>query len=334
MTVQEHQESTAPKPESILQPSDKRFVIFPIDYHDVWKLYKKAVSSFWTVEEVNMDRERSDWEKLDTKQQKFLSHILAFFAASDGIVNENLLDRFAVEVQVPEIRCFYGFQIMIENIHNEMYSLLIDTYIQDQVERDRLFNAINTMPVVAKKAQWALKWAQCKTSHFAKRVLAFACVEGIFFSGAFAAIFWFKEKNILPGLTFSNELISRDEGLHCEFACLVYSLCTNKCDGEVKEMISEAVDIEDEFWAETLSENMIGMSYKLMSQYIKFVADQLCVMLEHPKIYNATNPFDFMENISLRGKDNFFEKRVSEYQKSFVGVGDKNNTQFRTDDEF
>lgn len=320
--------------EPILEPSDKRFVIFPIQYDIAWKYYKKAVSSFWTVEEVNMDKERADWEKLSPKEQKFLSHILAFFAASDGIVNENLLDRFAVEVQVPEIRCFYGFQIMIENIHNEMYSLLIETYIQDQVERSKLFNAILTMPVVAKKAEWALKWAQDRNAPFAKRVLAFACVEGIFFSGAFAAIFWFKEKNVLPGLTFSNELISRDEGLHCEFATYIYNMCVNKYPSDIEEMIREAVMIEDEFWQEALSEKMIGMSYEHMHQYIKFVADQLCVMLNHAKIFNATNPFDFMENISLRGKDNFFEKRVSEYQKSFVGVGDKNNTEFRTDDEF
>lgn len=320
------------KQEFLLTPTESRFVLFPIQHPDIWDFYKRAQSSFWTAEEVDLSKDKQDWERLTPNERHFISHVLAFFAASDGIVNENLLERFAAEVQVPEARCFYGFQIAIENIHSEMYSLLIETYITESAEKDRLFNAIQTIPCVRKKAQWALKWINDKDS-FSTRLLAFACVEGIFFSGSFAAIFWLKKRNLMPGLTFSNELISRDEGVHTEFACLLYSKCEQKCEF-LEEIIKEAVSIEQEFLSDSLPVDLIGMNCKLMCEYIEFVADTLCVMLGNKKIYGTANPFDFMENISLRGKTNFFEKRVSEYQKPYVGVSEQKNCSFRTDDDF
>jgi ribonucleoside-diphosphate reductase subunit M2 len=305
--------------EAILKENPNRFVLFPIQYHDVWQMYKKAVASFWTVEEVDLSKDLNDWERLNDDERHFVSHVLAFFAASDGIVNENLVERFGQEVQIPEARCFYGFQIMIENIHSEMYSLLIDTYIRDTAHRNYLFNAIETVPCVKKKAEWALKWISDESSTFSERLVAFAAVEGIFFSGSFAAIFWLKKRGLMPGLTFSNELISRDEGLHCDFACLLFSLLNKKASHEtLYKIVTEAVAIEQEFLTEALPVALIGMNNKLMTQYIEFVADRLLVSLGAPKYYNTENPFDFMDMISLQGKTNFFEKRVGEYQKAGV----------------
>lgn len=334
MTVQEKKAKPNTKPEPLLTPTEDRFVLFPIKHEEIWKMYKKAQSCFWTVEEVTLSKDKGDWERMTDAERHFISHVLAFFAASDGIVNENLLERFASEVQSAEARCFYGMQIAIENIHSEMYSMLIETYITDSEEKHRLFNAIQTVPCVAKKANWARRWIADGESHFSKRLLAFACVEGIFFSGSFAAIFWLKKRNLMPGLTYSNELISRDEGMHCEFACLLYSMCENRCDDDIKGIVSEAVEIEKEFLTDSLPVAMIGMNCALMCEYIEYVADQLVVMLGQKKIFNTANPFDFMENISLRGKTNFFEARVSEYQKSYVGVIDQRDNNFRTDEEF
>ncbi|EJW01856.1 hypothetical protein EDEG_03668 [Edhazardia aedis USNM 41457] len=323
------------KHEFLLEQTEDRFVLFPIKHEEIWRMYKKAQSCFWSAEEVDLSKDKEQWQLLSSDEQYFIKHILAFFAASDGIVNENLLERFAAEVQVPEARCFYGFQIAIENIHSEMYSLLLDTLIRDSNEKNMLFNAIQTIPCIKRKAEWALKWISDKDSHFSKRLLAFACVEGIFFSGAFAAIFWLKKRGIMDGLTFSNELISRDEGLHCQFACLLYSLCANKVsDEEVEGIVKDAVEIEKEFLTVSLSVDLIGMNCKLMSQYIEYVADVLMDLLGYKKIYNTANPFDFMENISLRGKTNFFEKRVSEYQKPFIGTNEANDSTFRIDDDF
>lgn len=330
MTIDEHIDKNEP----LLQQTDSRFVLFPIKHHEIWQQYKKAQSCFWTVEEVDLSKDKQDWDRMNDGERHFIKHVLAFFAASDGIVNENLLERFAAEIQSPEARCFYGFQIAIENIHSEMYSLLIETYINDSIEKDKLFNAINTIPCIEKKARWALRWIKDEKSCFAKRILAFACVEGIFFSGSFAAIFWLKKRNLMPGLTFSNELISRDEGQHCEFACLIYSMCVNKCDEDIEDIVREAVAIEQEFLSDSLPVKLIGMNCDSMCRYIEYVADQLCVMLNRKRIYNTSNPFDFMENISLRGKTNFFEKRVSEYQKPYVGVSEQKGGDFRTDDEF
>ncbi|RDD36833.1 Ribonucleoside-diphosphate reductase subunit M2 [Trichoplax sp. H2] len=312
--------------EPLLKENPNRFVIFPIRFPDIWEYYKKAVASFWTTEEVDLSKDMIDWEKLKPEERYFLSHVLAFFAASDGIVNENLVERFSQEVQVTEARCFYGFQIAIENIHSEMYSLLIDTYIRDSAEKSRLFNAIETMPCVKKKADWALNWIHSENATFAERVIAFAAVEGIFFSGSFAAIFWIKKRGLMHGLTFSNELISRDEGLHCDFACLLYRHIKHKPQRDrVYEIIRDAVQIEQEasqsvikFSTEALPVALIGMNCDLMKQYIEFVADRLLFALGLDKIYYATNSFDFMENISLEGKTNFFEKRVGEYQKAGV----------------
>ncbi|OAG32317.1 ribonucleoside-diphosphate reductase subunit M2 [Nematocida displodere] len=318
--------------EPILEESTDRFVIFPVQYYDIWNMYKNAVASFWTAEEVDLGRDMADWEKLNANERHFISYVLAFFAASDGIVNENLVERFASEVQISEARCFYGFQIMIENIHAEMYSLLIDTYIKSQSEKTFLFNAIENIPVIKKKADWALRWISDAKASFAERLVAFACVEGIFFSGSFAAIFWLKKRGLMPGLTFSNELISRDEGLHCDFACLLHSHLNNKCD-KIKKIVEEAVVIEKEFLCEALPVSLIGINVDTMCQYIEFVADRLLLSLGEPKIYNAQNPFDFMEYISLRGKSNFFEKRVSEYQKAFVGAGQTQIQGFKADDE-
>ncbi|KAM3929346.1 ribonucleoside-diphosphate reductase subunit M2 B [Leptodactylus fuscus] len=305
--------------EPLLRTNPRRFVIFPIQYPDIWKMYKKAQASFWTVEEVDLYKDLGHWEKLTSDEKYFISHVLAFFAASDGIVNENLVARFSQEVQIPEARCFYGFQILIENIHSEMYSLLIETYIKDPQRRNFLFNAIETMPCVRKKAEWALQWISNRKASFGERIVAFAAVEGIFFSGSFAAIFWLKKRGLMPGLTFSNELISRDEGLHCDFACLMFHYLVNKpTQQRVTEIILSAVRIEQEFLTEALPVNLIGINCRLMKTYIEFVADRLLGELGFSKVFNAENPFDFMENISLEGKTNFFEKRVSEYQRFAV----------------
>ncbi|KAJ1467707.1 ribonucleoside-diphosphate reductase [Baffinella frigidus] len=304
----------------LLTPNPHRFVLFPIKYHSVWEIYKQHEASFWSVEEVDLSKDMADWEKLTENERHFIKHVLAFFAASDGIVLENLAGNFATEIQIPEARCFYGFQIAMENIHSEMYSLLIDTYVKDAVEKQHLLEAIETVPAVMKKADWALKWMD-KTSgcSFAKRLVAFAAVEGIFFSGSFCAIFWLKERGLMPGLCFSNELISRDEGLHTDFACLIYSMLQEKlAAGEILEIITEAVECEKEFVSVSLPVNLIGMNAELMVQYIEFVADRLLVVLDCEKHYNSVNPFEWMDMISLQGKTNFFEKRVGDYQKSGV----------------
>jgi ribonucleoside-diphosphate reductase subunit M2 len=286
----------------------------------IWQMYKKAEASFWTAEEIDLSKDMHDWNnRLNDDEKFFVSHILAFFAASDGIVNENLVERFSGEVQVPEARCFYGFQIMMENVHAETYSLLIDTYIKEPAQRTHLFNAIDTIPCIRKKADWAIRWIQDKKSTFAQRLVAFAAVEGIFFSGAFASIFWLKKRGLMPGLTFSNELISRDEGLHTDFACLLFSHMKHRPSKQVVEdIIVDAVKIEQEFLTEALPCALLGMNSTLMKQYIEFVADRLLVALGNEKVYRSSNPFDFMENISLGGKTNFFEKRVGEYQKAGV----------------
>lgn len=322
--------------EPLLEESNKRFVLFPIQYPGIWEMYKKAQASFWTAEEIDLSKDLDDWNKLKDGERHFLSHVLAFFAASDGIVNENLVERFSQEVQVPEARSFYGFQIAMENIHSETYSLLLDTLIRDSVEKNKLFNAIETMPCVKKKANWALKWISSKTATFAERLVAFAAVEGIFFSGSFAAIFWMKSRQLLPGLTFSNELISRDEGLHCEFACLLFSLLKQKPSEEkVLEIIKDAVAIEKEFLTEALPVSLIGMNSRLMSQYIEFVADHWLRALGYEKVFNSKNPFAFMETISLDGKTNFFEKRVGEYQKMGVATtSNMSNCIFTLDEDF
>lgn len=321
--------------EPILQDNKDRFVIFPIKHDDIWQFYKKAEASFWTAEEVDLSPDINDWNnKLNADERYFISHILAFFAASDGIVNENLAINFLQEVQYPEARCFYGFQIMIENIHSEMYSLLIDTYIKDAKEKDHLLRAVETIPCVQKKAEWALRWIG--EGSFAERLIAFAAVEGIFFSGSFCSIFWLKKRGMMPGLTFSNELISRDEGLHCDFACLLYQqhIKNPLPEDTVKEIIRHAVEIEKEFVSDALPVRLIGMNADLMCQYIEFVADRLLVALGCSKIWNAANPFDFMELISLQGKTNFFERRVGEYQKSGVAVKDKGTAGFSLDEDF
>ncbi len=304
--------------EPILQENKDRFVLFPITHPKIWELYKKAEASFWTAEEIDLSCDLPHWNnKLNSDEQHFIKHVLAFFAASDGIVNENLAVNFMSEVQYPEARCFYGFQIMIENIHSEAYSLLIDTYIKDPEEKNRLFHAMDTLPCVYKKAQWALKWIS--EGSFAERLIAFAAVEGIFFSGSFCSIFWLKKRGLMPGLSFANELISRDEGLHCDFACLLYSQLQHKLAPEVvQKIIADAVTIEHEFVSDALPVRLIGMNADLMCQYIEFVADRLLTSLGVPKIYQTANPFDFMELISMSGKTNFFERRVSEYQKAGV----------------
>lgn len=319
--------------EPILIENKDRFVLFPIKHREIWEMYKKAEASFWTAEEVDLSTDLSDWNtKLNADEKHFVKHVLAFFAASDGIVNENLAINFMNEVQYPEARCFYGFQIMIENIHSEMYSLLIDTYIKDPVEKDRLFHALDNVPCVKQKGEWALKWIT--NGDFAERLIAFAAVEGIFFSGSFCSIFWLKKRGLMPGLSFSNELISRDEGMHCDFACLLYNQLTNKLSKEkVKEIIMDAVTIEHEFVRDAIPVKLIGMNADMMCQYIEFVADRLLVALECDKAYGSTNPFDFMELISLQGKTNFFEKRVGEYQKAGV-MGKQEDNIFKLDEEF
>ena len=302
--------------EHILEENKSRFVMFPIKYHDIWEKYKTAEHSFWTAEEIDLVQDLTDWnEKLNEDEKHYIKNVLAFFAASDGIVNENLAENFLKEVQYAEAKSFYGFQIAMENIHSETYSLLIDTYIKDDNEKDRLFNAIETVPSVKKKAEWALKWIE--SDSFAERLIAFAAVEGIFFSGSFCSIFWLKKRGLMPGLAFSNELISRDEGLHCEFACLLHNkYIQNKVSPErITQIITEAVEIEKEFITDSLPVSLIGMNAKLMQQYIEFVADYWLVELGCKRVYNVENPFDFMDMLSLQNKGNFFEKRVSEYQK-------------------
>ena len=300
--------------EPLLAADDNRFVMFPISHQDVWKMYKKQVDCFWRAEEIDLSKDLTHWDGLNEDEKMFISMILAFFAASDGIVLENLAQRFMSDVQVSEARAFYGFQIAMENIHSETYSLLIETYIKDKEEKNKLFNAIVNYPCIKKKSDWAQKWIHDNRSSFATRLVAFACVEGIFFSGAFCSIFWLKKRGLMPGLTFSNELISRDEALHCEFAVLLYSKLLKKMDkSRIHEIIKEAVEIETEFICEALPCKLIGMNSQMMTQYIQFVADRLCVQLGYKKIYNVVNPFDWMELISLEGKTNFFEKRVGDY---------------------
>ncbi len=322
--------------EPLLQPNTQRFVLFPIKYDEIWQFYKMAEASFWTVEEVDLQQDVADWaHKLNDNERHFIMHVLAFFAAADGIVNENLALNFLTQVQIPEARCFYAFQAAIENIHSEMYSLLIDTFIRDSQEKDRLFNAATTIPVVQHKAEWAQRWIG-EGSTFAERLVAFAAVEGIFFSGSFCAIFWLKKRNLMPGLGFSNELISRDEGLHCDFACLLYGMLQERLvEARVLEIIGDAVKIEQEFISEALSVALIGMNAELMCRYIEFCADRLLVALGCAKLYKVANPFDFMELISLQGKSNFFEKRVGEYAKA--GVSGSSNTMarvFTVEDDF
>ncbi len=319
--------------EPILQENKDRFVLFPITHQDIWQMYKQAEASFWTAEEIDLTPDLQDWaNKLTEDERFFIKHVLAFFAASDGIVNENLAVNFLKEVQYPEARCMYGFQVMIENIHSEAYSLLIDTYIKDVVEKDRLLHAIDTIDCVQKKGQWALRWID--KGSFAERLVAFAAVEGIFFSGSFCSIFWLKKRGLMPGLSFANELISRDEGLHCDFACLLYTQhLVNPLSVEtVTQIITDAVEIEKEFVSSALPVRLIGMNADLMCQYIEFVADRLLVALNCKKVYNAVNPFDFMELISLQGKTNFFEKRVGEYQKA--GVKEGSSKAFSMDEDF
>jgi len=309
------------KSDPLLMENPHRFVMFPIQYPQVWEMYKKHEASFWTAEEIDLSQDNKDWDTLTEQEQHFVKHVLAFFAASDGIVLENLGGQFSVEVQIPEARAFYGFQIAMENIHSETYSLLIEQYIKDPKEKAEVFDAIHTMEPIKEKASWALQWMQ-RDNCFAERIMAFAAVEGILFSGSFCAIYWLKKRGLMPGLTFSNELISRDEGLHAEFACLLYGMLQNKLPDDVAHtIIRGAVDVERKFICEALSCDLIGMNSQLMTRYIEFVADRLLVALGHPKLYQATNPFDWMELISLQGKTNFFEKRVGEYQKAGVMSG-------------
>ncbi len=321
--------------EPILQENKDRFVLFPIQHDDIWQFYKNSEASFWTAEELDLAADIDDWEnKLTDDERYFIKHVLAFFAASDGIVNENLAENFVAEVQYTEAKFFYGFQIAMENIHSETYSLLIDTYIGDKKEKDYLFNAIETFAPVKKKAEWALKWID--NGSFAERLIAFAVVEGIFFSGSFCSIFWLKKRGLMPGLTFSNELISRDEGMHCDFAVLLYNNhLINKLPKEkVRDIVIDAVNIEKEFILESLPVRLIGMNADLMSQYIEFVADRLLGELNIEKVYNATNPFDFMDMINLQGKTNFFEKRVGEYQKAGVAANSESDQSFSLDEDF
>ena len=319
--------------EPLLEENPNRFVLLPIKYQDIWEMYKKQMASFWTADEIDLYQDLTDWEKLNDGERHFIKYILAFFAASDGIVLENLAQKFCTEVQVPEARCFYGFQIAMENIHSETYSLLIDTYIKDKEEKTFLFNAIENVDVIKKKANWALKWINDANS-FAERIVAFAAVEGIFFSGSFCSIFWLKKRSLMPGLTFSNELISRDEGLHTDFACLIYKYLNNKLSTEkILQIITEAVTIEKEFVTEALPVELIGMNSALMNQYIEFVADRLLFALGYQKFYNAQNPFEWMDMISLQGKTNFFEKRVGDYQKAGV-LSNAEDKVFRLDADF
>ena len=321
--------------EPILQENKDRFVIFPIKHADIWEWYKKSEASFWTAEEIDLHQDLSDWStKLNDDERYFIKHILAFFAASDGIVNENLAENFVNEVQYSEAKFFYGFQIMMENIHSETYSLLIDTYVKDEKEKNMLFQAIDNFPAIKKKADWALKWIESPS--FAERLIAFAAVEGIFFSGAFCSIYWLKKRGIMPGLTFSNELISRDEGVHCDFAVHLHNNhLINKVPKErIREILVDALNIEREFVTESLPVSLIGMNAKLMTQYLEFVTDRLLQELDCEKEYNVSNPFDFMDMISLQGKTNFFEKRVSEYQKAGVLNKEEESDKFSFDADF
>ena len=322
------------KNEPILKENSNRFVLFPIEHDDIWSYYKKAEASFWTAEEIDLGQDLKDWATLTKDERHFIKHVLAFFAASDGIVNENLAENFVSEVQYTEAKFFYGFQIAIENIHSETYSLLIDTYVKDVKEKDGLFNALDTMDCVKKKGDWALRWID--KGNFAERLVAFAAVEGIFFSGSFCSIFWLKKRGLMPGLTFSNELISRDEGLHCDFACLLYNNHLNNklTEKAIQTIIADAVTIEKEFVTDALPVRLIGMNAELMCQYIEFVADRLLMELNCSKIYLSTNPFDFMDMISLQGKTNFFEKRVGEYQKAGVLNSENDNDKFSLDHDF
>lgn len=321
--------------EPILQENKDRFVIFPIQHHDLWEWYKKSEASIWTAEEIDLHQDITDWsDKLNDDERYFIKHILAFFAASDGIVNENLAENFVNEVQYSEAKFFYGFQIMMENIHSETYSLLIDTYVKDEVEKDKLFKAIENFPAIKKKAEWALKWIESPS--FAERLIAFAAVEGIFFSGSFCSIFWLKKRGLMPGLTFSNELISRDEGMHCDFAVHLHEHhLVNKVSKErIKEILVDALNIEREFITESLPVSLIGMNAKLMSQYLEFVTDGLLADLGCEKVYNTPNPFDFMDMISLQGKTNFFEKRVGDYQKAGVMNKEVDEDKYNMDFDF
>ncbi|WP_338407160.1 ribonucleotide-diphosphate reductase subunit beta [uncultured Flavobacterium sp.] len=321
--------------EPILQENKNRFVIFPIKHHDIWEWYKKMEASFWTAEEIDLSQDLNDWNnKLSDDERYFVKHILAFFAASDGIVNENLAENFVNEVQYAEAKFFYGFQIMMENIHSETYSLLIDTYVKDEAEKDDLFNALDVFPAIRKKADWALKWIE--SDSFAERLIAFAAVEGIFFSGAFCSIYWLKKRGLMPGLTFSNELISRDEGVHCDFAVHLHNhhLINKVPKARIREIIVDALKIEREFITESLPVSLIGMNAVLMTQYLEFVADRLLVELGCDREYNTTNPFDFMDMISLQGKTNFFEKKVAEYQKSGVMNTDSQAQKISFDADF
>ncbi|KRD11789.1 ribonucleoside-diphosphate reductase [Flavobacterium sp. Root901] len=321
--------------EPILQENKNRFVIFPIKHHDIWEWYKKMEASFWTAEEIDLHQDLTDWNnKLNDDERYFIKHILAFFAASDGIVNENLAENFVNEVQYAEAKFFYGFQIMMENIHSETYSLLIDTYVKDEAEKTELFNALEVFPAIAKKGEWALKWIE--SDSFAERLIAFAAVEGIFFSGAFCSIYWLKKRGLMPGLTFSNELISRDEGVHCDFAVHLHNhhLVNKVPKDRIKEIIVDALDIERQFVTESLPVSLIGMNAALMTQYLEFVADRLLVELGCERVYGSANPFDFMDMISLQGKTNFFEKRVAEYQKSGVMNTDSDAQKISFDADF
>ena len=322
------------KQEILLDKSENRYVIFPIQHDKFWEMYKKSEANFWTTEELDLSKDMNDYNKLSPDEQYFINNILAFFAASDGIVNENLVERFCNEVKILEAKFFYGFQIAMENIHSETYSLLIDTYIKDLPLKNKLFNAIDTIPSVKKKAEWTLNWIGDK-SDFGKRVIAFACVEGIFFSGAFCSIFWLKKRGLMPGLCHSNELISRDEGLHTEFAVLIHHTLQNKCpDKEIYEIVKEAVSIEKEFITESLPCKLIGMNNDLMKQYIEHIADRLLLMFGLEKVYNSNNPFDWMEMISIQGKTNFFEKRVGEYSNNANPNSNSEDNIFELDDNF
>jgi len=324
------------KEDPLLKENPRRWVMFPIEYEEVWRMYKKHEASFWTAEEIDLSQDMDDWDSLNENEKFFLKHVLAFFAASDGIVLENLQLNFSNEIQIPEARAFYGFQMAMENIHSETYSLLIDQYIRnDPVEKERLFNAISTIPSIKKKADWAIQYLTTRNC-FAERLVAFACVEGILFSGAFCSIYWLKKRGLMPGLTFSNELISRDEGLHADFACLIYGLLQNKLPEDcVQKIVMGAVQVEREFICDSLSCDLIGMNKDMMTQYIEFVADRLLIALGHQKRFHTKNPFDWMELISLQGKTNFFERRVGEYQKAGVMTADKEeNVTFTLDADF
>ena len=321
--------------EPLLTETKNRHVIFPIQYNDVWSMYKKHVSTYWTVEEIDFSKDGKDWETLSQDEQYFIKNVLAFFAASDGIVNENLVLNFMSEIKVPEVLAFYSFQNAIETVHSETYSLLIDTYIKEDEEKNRLLNAVETIPCIKKKADWAMKWIESKEDKFATRLIAFACIEGIFFSGAFCSIYWLKERGIMHGLTFSNELISRDESLHTEFAILLYSHIINKLSEEkVHNIIKDAVAIEKEFIIDSLPCRLLGMNSDLMSQYIEFVSDRIALQLGYNKIYNVNNPFDFMDRIGLEDKQNFFEVRVSNYSKAELHNTENSTLDFDMNDDF